>query len=483
MVSDPDVVKQVFKGDPEVFRAGEGNAILSPLVGHNSVLTLDGSAHMTQRKLMLPPFHGRRMQAYGELMRDIAQREVDSWPAGGSMTLWPRMQAITLEIILQAVFGLDEGPRLDALRSRLRDVLAASTAPITMLLIAMLGASRFERLKRGPARARPGRPAPVRADPRAPRGPRPGEPQRHPLDAAERPLRGRRADVRRRAARRAGDAAGGRPRDHRHVAGLDHGAPGAPPRRARAPARRGGRGRGRVHGRRGQGDAAAAPGAARRGAPPLAGHRGRRAAAARRRRRRALHPPGAPASRRLPRAVALPPRALPRAAGRDLHLDPVRRRRAALPGRQLRAVRDEAGADRDDVAHRARCHLRHVRARDPARDHHEPRRAAARSPWPRERRRHPPHAGREEGRDPRRPPALGHDRVRRAGHGARLDRRRGPSCGLHEGRLLRELRQQGGSVPGAPGRALRRAAGAPGPGRQRRRRTWSTRRGRARPAS
>ena len=147
MVSDPDVVKQVFKGDPEVFRAGEGNAILSPLVGHNSVLTLDGSAHMTQRKLMLPPFHGRRMQAYGELMRDIAQREVDSWPAGGSMTLWPRMQAITLEIILQAVFGLDEGPRLDALRGRLREVLAASTAPVTMLLIAMLGTRRFERLK------------------------------------------------------------------------------------------------------------------------------------------------------------------------------------------------------------------------------------------------------------------------------------------------------------------------------------------------
>ena len=147
MVSDPDVVKQVFKGDPDVFRAGEGNAILSPLVGHNSVLTLDGAAHMTQRKLMLPPFHGRRMQAYGELMREIAEREVDSWPAGGSMTLWPRMQAITLEIILQAVFGLDEGPRLDALRSRLRDVLAASTAPVSMLLIAMLGTRRFERLK------------------------------------------------------------------------------------------------------------------------------------------------------------------------------------------------------------------------------------------------------------------------------------------------------------------------------------------------
>ena len=117
MVSDPDVVKQVFKGDPDVFRAGEGNAILAPLVGNNSVLTLDGSAHMTQRKLMLPPFHGRRMQAYGDLMREIAEREIDRWPAGEPMTLWPRMQAITLEIILQAVFGLEDGPRLDALRT------------------------------------------------------------------------------------------------------------------------------------------------------------------------------------------------------------------------------------------------------------------------------------------------------------------------------------------------------------------------------
>ncbi len=146
MVSDPDVVKQVFKGDPEVFRAGEGNAILAPLVGNNSVLTLDGSAHMTQRKLMLPPFHGQRMQAYGELMQEIAEREIDTWPSGQPLTLWPRMQAITLEIILQAVFGLEQGPRLDALRARLRDVLTASTDPVTMLLIALLGTRRFGRL-------------------------------------------------------------------------------------------------------------------------------------------------------------------------------------------------------------------------------------------------------------------------------------------------------------------------------------------------
>jgi cytochrome P450 len=146
MLSDPDHVKQVFTGDPKVFHAGEGNAILSPLVGHTSVLTLDEKPHMTQRKLMLPPFHGERMQRYGELMRLIAEREIDSWPAGEPFEVWPRMQAITLEVILEAVFGLGEGPRLEALRERLRQVLEASTDPVTMLLLAMLGPDRFTRL-------------------------------------------------------------------------------------------------------------------------------------------------------------------------------------------------------------------------------------------------------------------------------------------------------------------------------------------------
>jgi cytochrome P450 family 135 len=146
MLSDPDHVKEVFTGDPGVFHAGEGNAILAPLVGHTSVLTLDDKPHMTQRKLMLPPFHGERMQRYGELMRQIAEREIDSWPTGRPFEVWPRMQAITLEVILEAVFGLEEGPRLEALRERLRQVLEASTDTLTMLLLGLLGPERFGRL-------------------------------------------------------------------------------------------------------------------------------------------------------------------------------------------------------------------------------------------------------------------------------------------------------------------------------------------------
>ena len=146
MLAHPDMVKQVFTGDPAVFHAGEGNIVLRPLVGSNSVLQLDDGAHMAQRKLLLPPFHGERMQRYGDLLTEIADREIDSWPAGAPFALWPRMQAITLEVILRAVFGLEEGERLEALRTRLREVLEASTSTPTMALLALLGPERVTRL-------------------------------------------------------------------------------------------------------------------------------------------------------------------------------------------------------------------------------------------------------------------------------------------------------------------------------------------------
>ena len=82
MVSDPDSVKQVFTGDPRVFHAGEGNRILEPVLGPNSVLVLDEQAHIGQRRLLLPPFHGERMQGYRETMAEIAAREIESWPTG-----------------------------------------------------------------------------------------------------------------------------------------------------------------------------------------------------------------------------------------------------------------------------------------------------------------------------------------------------------------------------------------------------------------
>jgi cytochrome P450 family 135 len=136
-ICDPDVIKRVFTGDPDVLHAGEGNAPpLEPIMGPNSVLLLDEPEHMRQRKLMLPSFHGERMQRYGRLMREITDRDVDGWPVGSPFPLRMRTQDITLEIIMRAVFGVDEGARLGRLRDALKPLLDIGTNQLAMVAIA-----------------------------------------------------------------------------------------------------------------------------------------------------------------------------------------------------------------------------------------------------------------------------------------------------------------------------------------------------------
>src|SRR4051794_29087592 len=146
VVSDPELVKQVFTGDPRIFHAGEGNQILRPVLGDNSVLVLDEKKHIAQRKLLLPPFHGERMQAYGEKMAEIAAREIESWPTGVPYKLRPRMQAITLEIVLETVFGIHGGERMGPLRDALREFLDLTTDPKVLLPILLIGPTRINRV-------------------------------------------------------------------------------------------------------------------------------------------------------------------------------------------------------------------------------------------------------------------------------------------------------------------------------------------------
>jgi cytochrome P450 len=143
VLSDPDLVKQVFTGDPRVFHAGEGNDLLRPLLGANSILVLDDDKHMGQRKLLLPPFHGKRMEGYAQTMTDVAVREIDSWPTGVPYKLRPRMQALTLEIIIETVFGVHGGERLGALRGALRDFLDILTDPRLLGPVLLIGPDRI----------------------------------------------------------------------------------------------------------------------------------------------------------------------------------------------------------------------------------------------------------------------------------------------------------------------------------------------------
>src|SRR5919108_3656259 len=107
MVFDPELVKKVFRGKPDQLRAGEANAVLGPVVGEHSLLLLDGTQHLRERKLLLPPFHGERMRAYEVVMREAADRAIDSWPLGRELQLLPSMQSLTLEVIARAVFGVE----------------------------------------------------------------------------------------------------------------------------------------------------------------------------------------------------------------------------------------------------------------------------------------------------------------------------------------------------------------------------------------
>ena len=132
-LADPEVVKEVFTASPEVLHPGEGARILEPIVGRNSLILLDEGAHMSQRKLMLPAFHGERMDRLSGLVAEVAEREVARWPRGEAFELHARLQALTLEIIMRAVFGVDPGGRYERLREKLNTILEVTTSPTSML--------------------------------------------------------------------------------------------------------------------------------------------------------------------------------------------------------------------------------------------------------------------------------------------------------------------------------------------------------------
>ena len=143
VLADPHDVERVFKGDPDVLHAGEGNQILEAVLGSRSVLLLDGPGHLEQRKLMLPAFHGDRMARYGELMAEVAIEEIERWPRAEVQRLRPRMQALTLEIILRAVLGVTDRHRRDELRVALRRLLTMLTDPRYASLFIALGPKRL----------------------------------------------------------------------------------------------------------------------------------------------------------------------------------------------------------------------------------------------------------------------------------------------------------------------------------------------------
>jgi cytochrome P450 len=133
ILADPEEIKALFQAPPDVIHPGEGARILEPIVGSNSVILLDEGAHLEQRKLMLPAFHGEKMQRLTGVMTELAEAEIGSWPTEQPTRLHPRLQRLTLEIILRAVFGLEQGPQFEELRDTLTELLTFGESPLSVL--------------------------------------------------------------------------------------------------------------------------------------------------------------------------------------------------------------------------------------------------------------------------------------------------------------------------------------------------------------
>ena len=140
LISDPAAVKALYTERRNGLPPGRSFQ-LEPVLGARSVLLLEGDEHIARRRLMLPPFHGERMRSYEGIVEEIVTAEIDSWPIGREFPIHERMQAITLEVILRAVFGVAEGPRLDALRGMLGNLLVETGSP-TMILRALIARRR-----------------------------------------------------------------------------------------------------------------------------------------------------------------------------------------------------------------------------------------------------------------------------------------------------------------------------------------------------
>lgn len=122
-LSDPQAIEQLFTANTQQFEAGRANQILRRMLGDNSLLLLDGEPHKRHRQLLMPPFHGERMRAYGDLIQQVTEMVMQSWTVDQPFSVRPAMQSISLEVILQTVFGLTEGPRAQDLKQLLATLL------------------------------------------------------------------------------------------------------------------------------------------------------------------------------------------------------------------------------------------------------------------------------------------------------------------------------------------------------------------------
>lgn len=139
VIGNPQAIQEIFSQDSK-FDAGRGNALAEPLIGQNSLMLMDGDRHRRERKLLMPPFHGERLQTYAKQICLITEQLASQWQVGQPFVARTAMQKISLEVILQIVFGLSEGERYQQLKPLLTDWINMTDSPLrsSMLFLRFL---------------------------------------------------------------------------------------------------------------------------------------------------------------------------------------------------------------------------------------------------------------------------------------------------------------------------------------------------------
>lgn len=130
VIGDPQAIQEIFSRDPKQFDVGRANDLAEPILGKNSLTLLDGDRHRRERKLLMPPFHGERLQTYAQQICQITEQVAQQWQVGQPFVARSAMQQVTLEVIMQVVFGLREGERYQQLKPLLTDWINLTDSPL-----------------------------------------------------------------------------------------------------------------------------------------------------------------------------------------------------------------------------------------------------------------------------------------------------------------------------------------------------------------
>ncbi len=134
-IGNPEGIKQILTADPELFEVGRGSRIIRFLLGDNSLILKDGNTHQRQRKLIMPPFHGELLRNYSQLIWDITDKVTARWEMGKPFPIRSTTQEITLRVILQVVFGIEQKERSQELRRLITALLDSFDTPLSSSLI------------------------------------------------------------------------------------------------------------------------------------------------------------------------------------------------------------------------------------------------------------------------------------------------------------------------------------------------------------